>query len=287
MGIETAGFRRRWLLLALLATAVLCAAYVLAVRTATGQRLENAALRGALQVNPAEVTGADEVLATITVTSLGVAVAIVGLIGLIREGWWLACAGVATIGGPVVATEVLKRWVLPRPELVDAPDSILHNSFPSGHTTVAMAVACGVLVVVPWRWRTPAMIVVGLWAIGIGGYTVIARWHRASDTVGGNAMALIGAAVGALILARLGLVRPVPGRRAPLRALAVTLLALFGLLVAASGVLLTVVGAGQEAGETADYNLFLGADSIASAGSVFALLLAWYGWYRFETVTRG
>ena len=277
-------FRNRWLLLGLFGVAVTVAAYLLAVRTATGQRLENAALRGALQVNADELSAADVALARITVASLVFAVLMIALVGLIREGWWLALAGVGTIGLPVVVTEVLKKLVLPRPDLAGAVDAPMHNSFPSGHTTIAMAVACAVLVVVPWRWRTPVMVVVAFWAVGIGSYTVVARWHRASDTVGGNAVALAGAAVAALLLYRLGLIRPVRGGHARFRGLAVILLGLFGAAAAVAGVLLTVVGAGQEAGETADYNLFLGASAIASAGSIGALLLAWYGWHRFETM---
>ena len=276
--------RARWAVLAVGALTVLIGVYWAAVRTYTGQRVENAALRGSYQINADQVTAADNALATLTVGSLAVAVVILAAIGWVRGGFRLAVVAVAVVGGASAATEVLKRYVLRRPDLVDGPPQWLHNSFPSGHTTVAMAVACATLLVVSWRWRTVAMLIVTTWTVGVGAYTVIARWHRLSDTLGADAIALLAASLGALYLVRRGLVRRVPAdRRAPVRTVLVVLAVVYVLGAGAIGVYVGLAGAGQTPGDVADFNLYLAAQTLASVGSVLTILLAWWSWHRLES----
>ncbi|WP_440712618.1 phosphatase PAP2 family protein [Gordonia sp. FQ] len=276
--------RARWAVLAVGALAVLIGVYWAAVRTYTGQRVENAALRGSYQINADQVTAADNALATLTVGSLAVAVVILAVIGWVRGGFRLAVVAVAVVGGASAATEVLKRYVLRRPDLVDGPPQWLHNSFPSGHTTVAMAVACATLLVISWRWRTVAMLIVTTWTVGVGAYTVIARWHRLSDTLGADAIALLAASLGALYLVRRGLVRRVPAdRRAPVRTVLVVLAAVYVFGAGATGVYVGLAGAGQTPGDVADFNLYLAAQTLASVGSVLTILLAWWSWHRLES----
>ncbi|WP_298446733.1 phosphatase PAP2 family protein [Gordonia sp. (in: high G+C Gram-positive bacteria)] len=276
--------RARWAVLAVGALTVLIGVYWAAVRTYTGQRVENAALRGSYQINADQVTAADNALATLTVGSLAVAVVILAVIGWVRGGFRLAVVAVAVVGGASAATEVLKRYVLRRPDLVDGPPQWLHNSFPSGHTTVAMAVACATLLVVSWRWRTVAMLIVTAWTVGVGAYTVIARWHRLSDTLGADAIALLAASLGALYLVRRGLVRRVPtDRRAPVRTVLVVLAAVYVFGAGAIGVYVGLAGAGQTPGDVADFNLYLAAQTLASVGSVLTILPAWWSWHRLES----
>lgn len=275
----------RWVALAVVAVLGGTGVYIAAVRTATGQRVENAALRGALQVNADEVTAADDALATFTLVSLGIAVAILAVIGWARGGVRLAAVAVGVVVAAVAVTELLKRVVLSRPLLVDAPEYLHHNSFPSGHTTVAMSVACATLMVVSWRWRTLAMALVISWTIGVGAYTVVARWHRLSDTLGADAVALLMASIGSLVLLRRRLVCRVAGdRRAPLRTAVVVLASLYVVALAAVAVYVGLAGIGQDPGPTADYNIYLGAQGLASVGSVLALLLFWASWHRLEAV---
>lgn len=275
----------RWAVLATGSALVLVAVYASAVRTYPGQRVENAALRGAYQVKADEVTAADDALASFTIASLGLAVLILAVIGGVRGGLRLAALAVGVVVGAGVLTELLKDVVLTRPPLVDAPQQWLHNSFPSGHTTVAMSVACATLLVVSWRWRTLAMLIVTTWTVGVGAYTVVARWHRLSDTLGADAIAVLMASIGALVLARLGMVRRVPDTaRAPVRGLFVALGAAYVVVVGAVGVYVGRAGIGQEPGSTdADFNSYLAAQSLASVGSVLAILLCWWSWYRVES----
>ncbi|WP_448221299.1 phosphatase PAP2 family protein [Gordonia iterans] len=284
-GRAAPGAATRWGLVACGALVVLIAVYWAAVRTYTGQRVENAALRGSYQVNADELSAADTALASLTVTSLAVAVAVLAVIGWVRGGMRLAAVAVGVVGGAALLTEGLKNYVLTRPHLVDSPQQWLHNSFPSGHTTVATAVACATLIVVPWRWRTVAMLVVTAWTVGVGAYTVIARWHWLSDTLGADAVALLAASLGALYLARRGLVREVAAdRSAPVRTLLVVLAVLYVLGVGVTGVYVGLAGIEQEPGSSvADYNIYLAAQSLASVGSVLTILVAWASWHRLET----
>lgn len=272
----------RWLLLAIVSAAALAAVYVLAVRTTTGQRLENAALRGADQASPGAVTTADTALDHITVISLAVATLAIALIGLLRRKVRLTVLAVGVIVLGQVITQSLKRFILPRPELVDSPVGYAHNTFPSGHTTIAMTVLVAVILVAPFRLRGVAMMVVMTWAVSIGAYTVTAKWHRASDTLGGDAVALLLGAVAALLLLRGGMVRRVQTRAWWLRNIYAMVLALFGLLSLVVGLVLLATSAWQTMDDGVEYNLFLAAQALAAAGSVLSGLLYWWTWRDLE-----
>lgn len=105
-----------------------------------GQALENAALRGTDQASAADSDEAWEGLGDITVWTLGIATAVIGLIALLRRKVLLAFVAVGVIVGGQVITQALKRFILPRPELVEVTGDYAHNSFPGGHTTIAMTV---------------------------------------------------------------------------------------------------------------------------------------------------
>jgi membrane-associated phospholipid phosphatase len=192
------------------------------VRTAAGQRWENAVLAGRAQdETPTAVHRADGVLAHITVMSLGAAVGVLVVIGVLRRCLALTAVAVGTVAGSLALSEVLKRRVLDRPDLVGAPPKLLHNSFPSGHTTIAMSVLFGLALVVPYRMRGGVVGVCSLWAAGVGAYTVAAGWHRPSDTIGADLLVLTVACGLTAVLARTGRVRPAPGNRHPLGSLLV------------------------------------------------------------------
>lgn len=202
------------------AVLLLACVYGAFVRTAAGQRWENAVLRGRREDETlAAARAANRVLDHITLSSLGAAVAVLVLLGLARRRYVLTVAGAGTVGFSVLIAEVLKRYVLERPDLVAAPERLLGNSFPSGHTTIAMSVLFGLVLVVPYRWRGVAVGVCSLWATFVGAYTVAAGWHRPSDTIGADLLVLAVACSVTALLARSGRVRPVVDRPRPLRAL--------------------------------------------------------------------
>lgn len=264
---------------------MLVASYLLAVWTRTGQAVENAALRGADQVSRQEAVIADDFLHAITVWSLGVAVLAVAAIALLRRRVDLAVAAVGVIVLGQVLTQSLKRFILPRPELVDVVGNYTHNSFPSGHTTIAMTVLFALFLVVPYRWRGVMMFFVWSWAVSIGAYTITAKWHRLSDTIGAVAIALICACLASWWLSSRGEVTREPGRAFPGRVVLVVAIAVVSLAGLVSGGFIWAVGLARGVDfsvpdEIWDYNAYLGAAAMSAAIAGLAALLFWWLWHR-------
>ncbi|MDT9692803.1 phosphatase PAP2 family protein [Streptomyces sp. P9(2023)] len=222
---------RRACLGSVLLMAVVYAGLVL---TATGQRWENAVLTGRLTDETlAAAHEANRTLQHITVYSLAVALLVLTAIGMIRRRYALTVAALGTVAVSLFLAEVLKRYLLVRPDLVEAPPHLTQNSFPSGHTTIAMSVMFGLVLVVPYRARGLAVGLCALWATAVGAYTVAAGWHRPSDAIGADLLVLAVACGFLALLARRGKVAPARPRRFPLRTLFVlvplSLVALGGL----------------------------------------------------------
>lgn len=208
---------RRACLGSVLLMAVVYAGLVL---TATGQRWENAVLAGRLADETlAAAHEANRTLQHITLSSLAVALLVLTAIGTIRRRYALTVAALGTVTVSLVLAEVLKRILLVRPDLVDAPPHLTQNSFPSGHTTIATGVMFGLVLVVPYRTRGIAVGLCALWATAVGAYTVAAGWHRPSDAIGADLLVLAVACGFLALLARRGKVAPARTRRFPLRAL--------------------------------------------------------------------
>jgi membrane-associated phospholipid phosphatase len=261
---------------ALIAVLVLVATYMGLVLTAGGQRFENAALAGAEQVDPADRANALASLARISVYSLAVAVALVFVIGLLRRRVDLAIAGVGVVAVALGVTEVLKRYVLSRPELIPHDPRIAHNSFPSGHTTIAMSVLFGLLIVVPYRWRGLTLFFTVFYAVGIGEATVVAQWHRLSDTIGGDMVALAVGCLAMAVVARRSGVTRVPRRRFSPRLIFVVLpvtIAVLGSL--AIGSIFVFVALPRNQVGTSDYEwmAYLTAQTLASGFSGLTALV--------------
>jgi len=215
----------------LVALAVL---YLLAVRTSFGQHLDNDALLGR-SLNPRVQQATRRLLHSIDVTSLAVIGGAIVLIALARARIWLAAAATILIGGAVLTTETLKR-LLPRP-LLSHPARLPVPSYPSGHTTVAAALALALVLVVAPRWRGTAALVGTAYAAAVGVGTVTAAWHRPSDAIGAFLVAMFwAAAVSAVLIDERG-----PGSRAGRRAARGSGRLSAGVL-AVGAVLLAVVG---------------------------------------------
>ncbi|WP_156753305.1 phosphatase PAP2 family protein [Actinokineospora pegani] len=280
---------RRWLVVAAGSAVALAGVYLAGVWTRAGQAAENAALRGADEAGAGAVRAADDQLGQITVVSLGTAVVLVTAIGLLRKRVDLTVAAVGVIVGGQVVTQVLKRFVLPRPELVPVSGDYAHNSLPSGHTTVAMTVLFAALIVVPYRWRGVAVFFLLSWAVGIGAYTVTAKWHRLSDTLAADAIALGLACAASWWLARRGLVRRYTGPRKIPRTVIIGCTAFAGVGLAGVGALLIGLAVHREGWAATvasnEYVVYLAANAFASAGSILAALAFLWTWRRLELVT--
>ncbi|WP_330299502.1 phosphatase PAP2 family protein [Streptomyces sp. NBC_00503] len=264
---------------ALVALVLFVAVYWSMVRTGTGQRFEDAALRGTLEyADRHERAAANGRLRAITMGSLGFFCVLIVLIGAVRRRWLLVPASLFTLIGGLGTAEVLKRYVVARPLLYGQTGEVT-NSFPSGHTTIAMAGLFALLIVVAPRWRGLVALLGALWAVSIGANTVSAHWHRLSDTIGGDLIALTFGSVALAAMAWLGRAAPLPEGRAGrvllmrVAALVLGFLAVTGL---ALGVLFTVLYA-RDAGraglvEDANWEAYLAAQSYASAASAITAL---------------
>lgn len=279
--------RWRWPIIAGIGVVVAAAAYLLAVRTGTGQAIENAALRGADQASERDANRASSSLHQITMYSLGLAVLVVAVIAVVRRRFDLLIAAVGVIVAGQVVVQTLKRYVLPRPELVELTGHFAQNSLPSGHTTIAMTVLFATVIVVPYRWRGLAMIVVLTWAVGIGQYTLTAKWHRLSDTIAADAISLALACLASWWLVARGGVGRYTGRAKVIPVLVTVLAAASALIILLLGAVLWGAPLREEgvAAATRDdeWNIYLGATAFASAGSVIAALVFLAAWHRLDT----
>jgi membrane-associated phospholipid phosphatase len=191
--------------------------YIIAARTSTGQRFEDWVLTGVGNTDGGRV-GRTATLALTSVNEIGVTAAIVVVLGV---GLWrrrpvLALVGAGVVVGSVAVTELV-RHIATRPILLDSGYRREDQSFPSGHTAIAMAVMCAVVLVVPYRMRGWTLLLSSVGATGIAVATVSADWHRPSDTLGSDLIVVGCAAAGVLTLAISGRVRPgertVPARQ--------------------------------------------------------------------------
>ncbi|MDY6808216.1 MAG: phosphatase PAP2 family protein [Actinomycetota bacterium] len=278
----------RWIVVGVLAIAIGVATYVLAVRTITGQTIENAALRGADQAGRAMTVQADSVLGTITITSMVIAMLALLVFAVIRRRSWVGLAALVIIVAGQVVTQVLKSFVLARPELIDAYPQYLQNSLPSGHTTAAMTILFGVLLVTPFRLRALVALVVMPWAIGVGAYTITAKWHRFSDTLAADAVALVIACLVCVIGVRMGYLRITvaepPGRPIGHRAVVAFWSVLFVVTLVGGLALWVLTWLAGPIDTSAEYRYFLGALVGSAAGSIATGLVFWWTLQRVTIV---
>lgn len=179
----------RWrVVLRSVAAAALCVVatalvYLVSVRTSWGQQVGNDALAGRSQAGPESHRAGLDLLGTISVMSLAASAVGLMLLAAVRERWLVAVGVAVLIGGANLNTQVLKRYVLGRPDLLAGPAEFLSNSLPSGHATVAATLALGLLLVAPRSLRSVALVAGALYAGGVGVAVLATGWHRAGDAV--------------------------------------------------------------------------------------------------------
>ncbi len=180
---DVVSVRRSLVSLAVAGSVLLAALYAIAVRTAWGQHLDTAALRGRHVLSAGDIRVAQRLHTTVDLASITLFGAAILLVALIRGRRRLAIGVAAIIVGSTVTTELLKR-VLGRPRLA-AVDPLKHAAtFPSGHTTIAMALCVGAMLVAPLRLRGGIATLGVIFTAMIGCSLVITASHRPSDTIG-------------------------------------------------------------------------------------------------------
>jgi membrane-associated phospholipid phosphatase len=179
-------------------TLAFVAAYLLFVRTEAGRGVENGVVRSA-QAAGATVAWAAPLRNLDLVVALGGVAVLLVVISLLRRRFALGVTALVLLAAPLVVAQLLKLYVLERPSTDDRFGVAAHNSFPSGHVSAAMAVLVALAIVLPRRFRLPALVAGGTGVAWVSAAAVALGWHRLSDTVGGcllvAAVACAGAAV--------------------------------------------------------------------------------------------
>ncbi|MFE3406465.1 phosphatase PAP2 family protein [Streptomyces anulatus] len=189
--------RRPWMP-ALLYSLGFLTVYLLAICTPWGQRVENAlfdlgtdnreeawiyplsgAAYGSTPLPPMELSAKP---------TLMVGLAVIVVLTLVRRCWW---QGVAALGVVVLTTggKVVLNSTLPRPDLVGAPENLLDQGFPSGHTAIPAALTFAAVFVVAPRIRPYAVTAGVLWLACIAAYSATMGGHRPSEVLGAALLA--------------------------------------------------------------------------------------------------
>jgi membrane-associated phospholipid phosphatase len=186
--------RRALLAVAGAAALLIVLLYQFAVETRWGQRLDATAVKGRTELHRRGIHAAARLLTTIDVASL--------LVALLRGRPRLAIGAGVMIAGSLLTTELLKKVVLSRPNLGVFDGLNQAGSFPSGHTTIAMSLGVGAMMVSPSRWRALIAALGAAFASAIGVAAVATASHRPSDPIGAALVVTAWAATVAAVLVR-------------------------------------------------------------------------------------
>lgn len=246
--------------------------YLLMVHLRAGRAFDQAAFAGAVREGQGPADRGQAILRTISDKSLFVALVVIFAIGIIRRRPFLGCGAALAAGGAVAATQLLKYHVLDRSIFASTAISA-GDTFPSGHTTVAIACAMGLVLVCPARLRGAAALLAGVYAGLVAVQVQAAGWHRPSDALGSAFLSFGCIAVVAGILAWIRPVGPANARRLPL-AEAVLVVITVGCLVLTVVGLQTLTGPlGWNASQAVQHRAYL-TGLATTIGTVAALLAA-------------
>ena len=258
------------------------------VGATTGQGLEQAAFDGATFGRGKLWVVAEPVLDVVSISFVVIGMSVAMGIALVRRRWNLAGQVVALVVGANLTTQVLKKFVLDRPDLgYDA----WGNSLPSGHTTVAASVSVALVLAVPRRLRPVVALCGAAYTAATGISTLVGQWHRPSDVIAAMLVVLAWGAVACAFSSESAL-DPLPDRsstpasdrvrpgHSSSTTLVVGLLAVVGVAAGAIAAWALVETAGVTAGDAVatgrtGFIAYLGGAGgvVAVTAVVFALLL--------------
>ncbi len=235
--------------------------FVLFVRTSVGQLAENGVVRSAQSGHWSTMDWAGPLRDQDMVLVIGASAVLLVLIAVLRRKIGLLVPALSVLVLPLMVAQLLKLYVLERPDLPDGGTGPGHNSFPSGHVSAAIAILMALAFVLPQRFR-PVMI--GLGGAGVAwvaSSTIALGWHRLSDTAGA---CLLGAAFACLVASW------VTTRRRDLRRTPVVLAGLAAILPTG----LVLIGYAVLSTATAGSAQFIAALVLAALTAVIVVLVA-------------
>ncbi len=171
---------------------------LLGTRTTFGRNFDVSAIQHGLGLHGSALDASNAFLTAVSSTSF---VLIGGLLvgfSLLRRRFDLAAAVCIILGGSFATTELLKPSLPRRPGV---PTYLAHG-FPSGHSTVALALGLSLVLLSPGRMRPWAIGLAALYAAAMGAALVFNAWHLPSDVGGGFCVATAWAALGAQLVRR-------------------------------------------------------------------------------------
>lgn len=267
--------RRQLLVLGAAGFALLVITYLVMVRTSLGQSLGDQAFLGRKDAGLGAGETSGLILRLVDEATVAIFCLILVGIGVARRRWPVGLLAAAVFGGSIVLAEIGKK-VLPRPELAEIEGQLKShgfNTFPSGHSTIAVGFVLGLIWVSSPRWRPWLTVIGAIWASLMTSGTLAAGWHRPSDAVGGVGLAVGCAALAVAILAiAWGQIQSAPSTARIILpgSLAVLAVAEFGILVSLAG------GNLDAAGDLASPYAFPVASAAIDAITIAAI--ATFGW---------
>ncbi|WP_336631620.1 MULTISPECIES: phosphatase PAP2 family protein [unclassified Microbacterium] len=256
---------RSWHFLAIAAGLVVAfvGSYLFFVHGYMGQLLDEQARIGA---QSSGVTRFADALDLVPLVSAGVVLVAV-MIGLVRRQVLATVVALGVVAASNLTTQLLKHQLLSRPD--NGATGEWHNSFPSGHTTVAASAIFALFLVCAPRLRPLIAALGAIIMIVIGALLVGNGWHRPSDVVGGILVVAIFVFLGGAVLAPL---RPPASRARPGVAGTIALLVVASVACAvAFGAAYLAVAGGDEAPEV---SMLAGLVAITVTSGATALLAA-------------
>jgi PAP2 superfamily len=250
--------------------------WALAVRTAAGQVIENAAMDGR-PIRRWWVRDPRADVLSHVVTTLDAASVVALVVWTVRRR---GRAGLLTVAVVLLGTlglvELLKHRVLDRTPLIPIGDRLYMgpNTFPSGHTAVAGAVAVAAVLVAPPARRLAVVAAGAVLTGAVGVAMLVAELHRPSDLMAAPALAV---AAGLVVAAAR---REPSGRPGPIGPLGWV----FAAVAAANAAVVAVVLPGLVRSADADRVLFppqfaraglAGVTGTVAATALAFWLLAW------------
>jgi membrane-associated phospholipid phosphatase len=214
--------------------------YAVAFALPEGRRVDSALYRriSHTELEQVRLVGANT-LDTIDVASVLLVGGALVVVALVRGRIHRAVVAAGAVLLPIATSEILKPALGPLDRaLAPHRTAPLKASFPSGHATVAMALALSVVVVAPRALRAPVAFVGAVYAAAVGISLVALGWHYPSDVLAGFLVAAAWAAVAVAVLRAWG-ERPESARAVRRRELAGVAAA--GALAVAFAVVLGVI----------------------------------------------
>lgn len=192
--------------LVVLGAACIAVTVVVVVWTHLGQRADERS-RWSIAVPEALQETNLSWLDLVSIKGIALGIVVVAVLALLRRRPRVALAAAALVAGANVTTQILKA-AIPRPYYGIGAD----NSLPSGHTTVLVSLALGLILALPRPLRTPCVLLTSAIGTFTGAAVVAERWHRPSDVVAAFGVCGLWAGI-ALLLAGPVLHRGDVGRR--------------------------------------------------------------------------